>query len=65
MVTIAVDAMGGDHAPKMEVEGAVRASRSLGVQVVLVGRKKSCERSWPNTTAGNICRSSLSTPAKS
>ena len=40
MVTIAVDAMGGDHAPKMEVEGAVRASRSLGVQVVLVGREE-------------------------
>jgi glycerol-3-phosphate acyltransferase PlsX len=40
MVTIAVDAMGGDHAPKMEVEGAVRASRALGVQVVLVGREE-------------------------
>jgi len=39
MVTIAVDAMGGDHAPKVEVEGAVRASRSLGVQVILVGRE--------------------------
>ncbi len=39
MVTIAVDAMGGDHAPKVEVEGAVRATRSLGVQVVLVGRE--------------------------
>ncbi len=37
MVTIAVDAMGGDHAPKAEVEGAIRASRSLGVRVILVG----------------------------
>ena len=27
MVTIAVDAMGGDHAPKAEVEGAIRAAR--------------------------------------
>jgi glycerol-3-phosphate acyltransferase PlsX len=37
MVTIAVDAMGGDHAPKAEVEGAIRAARSLGVRVILVG----------------------------
>ncbi|MGO9096210.1 MAG: phosphate acyltransferase PlsX [Bryobacteraceae bacterium] len=39
MVTIAVDAMGGDTAPKTEVEGAIRAARSLGVKVVLVGRE--------------------------
>lgn len=39
MVTIAVDAMGGDHAPKSEVAGAVDAARSLGVRVVLVGQE--------------------------
>jgi len=39
MVTIAVDAMGGDHAPQAEVEGAVRAARSLDVRVVLVGQQ--------------------------
>jgi phosphate acyltransferase len=39
MVTIAVDAMGGDNAPKAEVEGAIRAARSLGVRVILVGRQ--------------------------
>ncbi|HUP04899.1 MAG TPA: phosphate acyltransferase PlsX [Bryobacteraceae bacterium] len=39
MQTIAVDAMGGDHAPKAEVEGAVRAARSLEVKVVLVGQE--------------------------
>ena len=44
MVTIAVDAMGGDHAPKAEVEGAVRAARGLGVRVVLVGRKPDIEK---------------------
>lgn len=38
MVTIAVDAMGGDEAPKAEVEGAIRAARSLGVRVILVGK---------------------------
>src|SRR5215831_2476177 len=37
MLTIAVDAMGGDHAPKAEVEGAIQAARTLDVKVVLVG----------------------------
>lgn len=40
MVTIAVDAMGGDYAPKPEVEGAIRAARSLNVSVILVGREE-------------------------
>jgi len=31
--------MGGDHAPKPEVEGAIRAAKTLGVKVVLVGRE--------------------------
>ena len=44
MLTIAVDAMGSDHAPKAEVEGAVRAARSLGVKVILVGRKELVDR---------------------
>jgi glycerol-3-phosphate acyltransferase PlsX len=39
MVTIAVDAMGGDDAPKAEVEGAIRATRSLDVRVILVGKQ--------------------------
>src|SRR5689334_7424550 len=39
MLTIALDAMGGDHAPKAEVEGAVRAAASLGVKVTLVGQQ--------------------------
>lgn len=37
MVTIAVDAMGGDNAPKAEIEGSIRAARSLGVRIILVG----------------------------
>jgi phosphate acyltransferase len=40
MVTIAVDAMGGDHAPKAEVEGAIQAARALPVRVILVGREE-------------------------
>lgn len=39
MIRIAVDAMGGDHAPKAEVEGAIRAAKTLGVEVLLVGRE--------------------------
>jgi len=37
MIRIAVDAMGGDHAPKPEVEGAIRAAKTLGIEVLLVG----------------------------
>ena len=40
MLTIAVDAMGGDHAPKSEVEGAVAAARDLGIKVILVGQQE-------------------------
>jgi glycerol-3-phosphate acyltransferase PlsX len=39
MTTIALDAMGGDHAPKPEVEGALRAAKSFGVRVLLVGKE--------------------------
>jgi glycerol-3-phosphate acyltransferase PlsX len=37
MTTIALDAMGGDHAPRVEVEGAILAARELGARVLLVG----------------------------
>jgi glycerol-3-phosphate acyltransferase PlsX len=36
---IAVDAMGGDHAPAAVVEGALNAVRNWGHRVVLVGRE--------------------------
>lgn len=35
---VAVDAMGGDHAPSEVVAGARRASEELGIPVLLVGR---------------------------
>jgi glycerol-3-phosphate acyltransferase PlsX len=38
MLPIAVDAMGGDHAPGEIVTGARRAAEELGIPVVLVGR---------------------------
>jgi len=40
MLTIAVDAMGGDHAPRSEVEGAIHAVKALGLKVILVGREE-------------------------
>jgi glycerol-3-phosphate acyltransferase PlsX len=40
MTTIALDAMGGDHAPRAEVEGAIRAARELDVRVLLVGQQQ-------------------------
>jgi len=36
---IAVDAMGGDHAPAVVVAGAVQAARDLGLEIILVGQK--------------------------
>ena len=39
MLTIAVDAMGGDHCPKAEVSGAILAIKSYDVRVILVGRE--------------------------
>ncbi|MBV8552911.1 MAG: phosphate acyltransferase PlsX [Acidobacteriaceae bacterium] len=44
MVTIALDAMGGDHFPKPEVEGALQAVRAFNVKVILVGREEVVRR---------------------
>jgi glycerol-3-phosphate acyltransferase PlsX len=44
MITIAVDAMGGDHAPGVEVAGAVEAARTLAVKVLLVGKQDPVEQ---------------------
>ena len=37
---IIVDAMGGDNAPQAPVEGALRARKELGVEIVLTGREE-------------------------
>jgi glycerol-3-phosphate acyltransferase PlsX len=37
MIRVAVDAMGGDHAPAAIVDGAVAAARHLDVRIALVG----------------------------
>jgi len=43
MTTIAVDAMGGDHAPRVEIQGALDAARAYGHKVILVGPKELIE----------------------
>lgn len=40
---IAVDAMGGDYAPRAAVDGAVLAAKEFGIPVALVGDKKLIE----------------------
>jgi glycerol-3-phosphate acyltransferase PlsX len=44
MITVAVDAMGGDQAPRPEVEGSVLAAREYGVRVLLVGQPADVKR---------------------
>ncbi len=44
MPKIAVDAMGGYHAPGVVVEGALLAAHELGVGIVLVGEKAAVEQ---------------------
>jgi len=39
-VRILLDAMGGDYAPQVAVEGAIWAARDLGVDLVLIGREE-------------------------
>ena len=40
MVTIALDAMGGDRFPKPEVEGAIHAAKAFELKIILVGREE-------------------------
>jgi phosphate acyltransferase len=54
MITIAVDAMGGDHAPRPEVEGAVLAARELGVRVLLVGQPQVVRAELAKHAAPNL-----------
>jgi len=42
-IVVAVDAMGGDNAPRVEVEGAVAAARKFGISIILVGESNSLQ----------------------
>ena len=39
MIKIAVDAMGGDHAPLEVIKGAIQAIKTLPIHVILVGKE--------------------------
>ena len=54
MITIAVDAMGGDHAPRPEVEGSVLAARELGVHVLLVGQPRALRNEFAKQGPGEL-----------
>jgi len=54
MVTIAVDAMGGDHFPKPEVEGSIRAAKTHGVRVILVGDEGVVRRAFVGAVIGSF-----------
>ena len=43
-IKIAVDAMGGDHAPKEIIKGAVEAVKEMHAHVILVGEQQAMER---------------------
>src|SRR5260370_23917311 len=54
MITIAVDAMGGDHAPRPEVEGSVLAAREFGVRILLVGQQSVVRAELARHAAPNL-----------
>src|ERR1035438_83667 len=54
MITIAVDAMGGDHAPRPEVEGSVLAAREYGVRVLLVGQPEAIREQLAKLPKSNV-----------
>ena len=54
MKTIAVDAMGGDHAPEAIIEGAIAAARELRIPVTLVGDRDTITHELGRHRAGNL-----------
>jgi glycerol-3-phosphate acyltransferase PlsX len=54
MITIAVDAMGGDLAPRPEVEGSLLAAREHGFRILLVGRPADLKRELARHSARGV-----------
>jgi glycerol-3-phosphate acyltransferase PlsX len=53
-VKIALDAMGGDLAPKANVEGAVAAARDFKIEIVLVGDRAIIEKELAECGGANL-----------
>jgi len=51
---IVVDAMGGDRAPAVAVEGAVWAARDLGVEIILVGQQNAIQAELAQHDTGDL-----------
>jgi glycerol-3-phosphate acyltransferase PlsX len=51
-MNIAVDAMGGDHAPDVVVQGALLAARETGMTVTLVGEEQAIRNALPKGAEG-------------
>lgn len=51
---IVVDAMGGDYAPGVVVEGAVMAAREFNVEIVLVGREATIQQELARYKAAGL-----------
>ena len=54
MLTIAVDAMGGDKAPAPEIEGAIQAARQFGHRILLVGEDHTVEQALSSHSVGDL-----------
>jgi len=54
MKKVVLDAMGGDHAPGMVIDGAVQAVQELDVEVVLVGREDEIQRELARHNAAGL-----------
>lgn len=54
MKTVAVDAMGGDHAPQAIIDGAIAAARELRIPVTLVGDREMLTRELARHHAGAL-----------
>jgi glycerol-3-phosphate acyltransferase PlsX len=51
---IVVDAMGGDDAPSVVIDGAVLAAQQLGVEIILVGRQDDILRELARHSIGSL-----------
>lgn len=54
VVRIAVDVMGGDHAPEETVKGGIQAARELGVEIILVGPQAIVEAEFGRHDAAGL-----------
>ena len=54
MIKIAIDAMGGDRAPAIEVAGALEAAREYGVMICLVGAEEPIRKELEKQGSGNL-----------